>query len=480
MARPFAATANGWCRLREDFWRRFVPRLALGYLVLFVIGWLGNNGNWLFSGARPHPFLLLVVWASVSFGWGQGLLTGVVSSILVALNFRFSPDARFENDLDTQFLLPVVALWVGLLTENSRKRMSALRVRVARQASTILTQAEKLEVLELANGSLREHAQEVDAGLALVHQIAGRLYSLTQVDEVNSVLVNMVANSLGADRCSYYARQGDERLRLVAHFGWPTVPVEARFIKVSQDLVSQALERKTLQTIRDYPSASLEPQGQVEYGSMLRLMAAPVVHPSSGVVLGVLSVESLPFVRFTQANAKLLTAICDLAGKVLAQLQMTDLGQSRESDKEDFLSSADFLRHLRREVFGLRRGARPSFCLFGLRVDGLQKIGPELYARVERAIALVARVNLRAVDKRGRWGEQQYAFILTDSPVPLVERLLVELPMQLSDYLPLWLPEARGVSFMVNWRVADFATEPEILLEQLMEGVHPWTRLNVL
>ncbi len=463
---------NPWVVLQ-----RFGPSLVLAYLLIGVAGWIFRSGDPFFGGVRYHPYLVVIIWSALRYGWKESLIASLLASLLSVARQAYSGSLSIEsmeNDDYSCFLFISTALGVGILAESRRKQLQILRLRTANQAIKLARLEENCAILEFANRELREHAQDVDAGLSIVHQISGRLLSLTNEQEVYAALIDVLSDFLGAERCSYYAKEGQD-LRLMTHYGWPTVPHGARLVKPGSDLIQQAVEKKCIQTIKEYPPERFE-TGQ-NFGaseSMLRLMAAPVLHPTLGAVLGVLSIESLPFINFTRANSMLLVSISALAGKALAQVRQYRPGMTEEDmESDDFLGKSDFQRRLRMEMVGRKRGARPPFVVIGLKCLGLKEVDPNLLICLERAIALLGRVNLRAGDVRGRLADGQFAFLVLDAHEAIVDSILRELARQLNRYLSRWFPEFVAVQFLMGIASGEQSHDPQMLLNELMEGLTP-------
>jgi hypothetical protein len=467
-----AHSYNPWVVLK-----RFGPNLALAYILVGIAGWFFHSGDPFFEGVRYHPYLVIIIWSALRYGWKEALVASLVASLLNVVGQAYHTGLSvegMENDDYSCFLFVSTALGIGILAEARRKQLQKLRLLTASQATKLARLEENCAILEYANRELREHAQEVDTGLSVVHQISGRLLSLTTEQEVYAALIDVLSDFLGADRCSYYAKEGQD-LRLMTHYGWPTVPHDARLVRPGTDLIQQAVEKKCIQTVKEYPPERFETgQPSSNDDSMLRLMAAPVLHPTLGAVLGVLSIESLPFINFTRANSMLLVSIASLAGKALAQVRQYRPGMTEEDmESDDFLGYSDFQRRLRMEMVGRKRGARPPFTVIGLKCLGLKEVDPNLFICLERAIALLGRVNLRAGDIRARLSDGQFAFLVLDAHDTIVDSILRELARQLNRYLSRWFPEFVSVQFLMGTASGEQSHDPQELLDDLLRSLTP-------
>jgi len=447
--------------------KRFVPSLLMGYLLVGLLGWLWR-GDPLLSGVRLHPYLVLVLWAAIRYGSWEGIVTALTGVALLALR-------GIGANSETAFLLMATALFTGLMADANLKRTRRLRLQLARLGAEVLELREDGEVLRASNVDLLHRLEEKDTGLTVIHQVSARLFSLTDPQEIAAALVQVTHEFAGAERCSFYRREG-ANLRLVLAHGWPNVPSEARVLRPGSDpdLLLLAAERMSVQTVRDYPmSARLDPELAPP---MPRLLAVPLLHPNNNEVLGVLSVESLPFVRFNTATVQLMLAIAELGARSLAQARSPEMLAAAAApavENDGLLSANLFHSRLRREALARRRGAVPPFSVLWVGCDNLEKLGADTQRMVIRAVELVMMVNLRPADTRAQLEPEAFAVLLADTELEAAESLATELGWQLQELLPGWVPEAGELRFQLGWASGD----PETILDRARERSKLWTSI---
>lgn len=431
--------------------QRFLPFALLSCFVLALAGLLWNHDP-LFSRASFNPYSLVVVGVAVRFGWLEGLLTAAALGALMVLA-SMSPHQAASLAPGPLFGLGALALIAGSAAESGLRRQRALRDTVARQGGELAVLREKTEVLEAANGELKRTLGEREAGLADLQEVTVRLQSAAG-EEFFWTLTDLMAQYLEADQCSVYLLDG-QHLVLAAQRGWPSVPAEARRFRLGQDLLSRAVLDKELRTVRDYP----EP---VELGGeLLRLMAVPVLNPVNGAVLAVLSLESMPFARFTRLSANLLQR---LAGEAATRIATAEESAALPGDSEVLLNPGFFLRRLRLEVMGRRQGTRPAFLLVLVSCPGFEQLPDAVRTLVERAWQVVCGVALRPDDPRGRVNSETLGFLLRDSRPDGASWMEWELaaPVRCLSH---WVPQAGSPRWLISVTSSDRALEPEELLE---------------
>lgn len=276
-----------------------------------------------------------------------------------------------------------LALFTGALADGLRRRVRLLRETVAVQAVELATTQERLAAAVEANASLKAAHAAREAGLALVYEVFRRLGEGDSLEDI-------VKDSLRADQCTVFSLD-----------------------EVGSDpLVAEAVRRKEVVTIREY--------------SGLRLMAAPILDPTSGRCLGAVSVDSMPFVYFTRASAELLETIASLAGRSLAG---TVLGSVWE-----WLGKDHFWKRLREMWAAVDAGTGQPFSVITVTYGELGVVG-------ERALSLLFAAHLRDSDVRGRLGPGKVGLAVVGGASPeLVAGLCADF-----RFLPLWLDKVGAV-----------------------------------
>lgn len=247
--------------------------------------------------------------------------------------------------------------------------------------------------------------------------------------------------------------------------GWTSTPEEARTVTLGDDLLSLAVREKRLRTLQEFPLERLRYDG-MEAGFM-RLMAAPILHAGSGAVLGVLSVESLPFSLFNRSSAQLLETIAELAGKSLTAA-VSPAGASGE-----WLSREFFRRRLRAELAAQSKGTRAHFSYISLRLPNLEKTSPIQRPALERALQLILQSTLHPKDVRGYWESDSLGILLLNTDAAMAQRLSQDLQKELQRQLGLWIPDLGLWRFEVGCSSSEGFQEPEELVSKTLLGARP-------
>lgn len=426
---------------------RFPVACLFGYILLLTIG--STQGDMMWSWARPHPFMFLVGALAVTYGWLPGLAAAGVGCAL--LGWKQAP-------VDSAMTLLLAAFWFGFFAQNLRERAGRSRVALLKQGADLLVMQERERILEKANDELRAELTRLNSQREPLQQAAVRLSSLSRTDEIQATLLELVIGMVGAQACTYYTRDSmSSGWRLSGARGHELISPELEVIPAGHGLVGAAGEQKALQSIRDFPLFHLD-------DTEVRVLAAPVVHPDTGQVLGVVGVEKLPFLRFNQDTARMLQGLAGLAGAALAD-PLTESRRDGQTSWSNLLGPAELRKRLRRLIAARRGGSSAPFSLLGMRVERREEVDPTVSLLWERALTLIARTHLRPSDPGGRTEAGELVFVLEDARLEDLGALRRIIANQILEFLPLWVG-GEGLVYMGLTEGKD-AAQPDDLLNDL-------------
>lgn len=433
---------------------RFAINLFAGLVLLALAGQIMGH-DFRFLHWTISPYVLLVVAIALEHSW---MAATAAALVVLALTGYGHPDLRFHL-----VLLFGSALFVGGLADRNRRRIRHLRLVVATQAEALVSKGEQLASLEKSKAELVHRLAERQTSTGTLHEVYRRLAD-EDLSRLPSAVVDVVAECIGAEQCSLYLMEGNS-LTLAMSKGWTSTPEEARTVTLGDDLLSLAVREKRLRTLQEFPLERLRYDG-MEVGFM-RLMAAPILHAGSGAVLGVLSVESLPFSLFNRSSAQLLETIAELAGKSLTA------AVSPSNSSGEWLSREFFRRRLRAELTAQGKGTRAHFSYISLRLPNLEKTSPTRRPVVERALKLILQSILHPDDVRGYWENDTLGVLLLGTDAGLAQRLSQDLQKELQKQLGLWMPDLGLWRFEVACSTSEGFHEPDELVSKTLLGARP-------
>lgn len=403
-----------------------------------------------------HPLNLLTVnLFTVYYGWRQGLVAASASMLLLLVNGWSDENAIFQ--------LYFQSLVLGLVADSLRAS-PRLKSQLLLQGADLMEATEKLEVLQSANQQLKTELERLDSVQGALARVAEQVLALHREEEIHNALLTSAASQFGATRAALFGQEGEE-LRVLASIGWSDRP--AQILASQAPLVAQAYEEKVLRSLQNYPIQ--DPSGS----QPAWLWACPLIHPTYGRVMAVLTMDRIPFQRFTRGNAAILEAMCGLGARALAEAQGEPGREESDSQAlwQEMLGPSDFLRRLRKARLELAQGGSSPFCLLSLQTGLDRNWG-------ERAALMIARCNLRPEDLAGKNRRGDLVFLLLNTRGHSARRILSQIAQQLVEFPPRWhalRAQASGPAPTYSASLVEGHEYPdaEELLEAAEKGLKP-------
>lgn len=312
--------------LRRSAW----IEMALFFGVLLLVDWLffGFNRYW---GVAPHPFWLVVLLLACQYGTREGLVSAIIAILLYLIGNW--PEQSFGQD---RFSYVFAVLAQPILWLVTAVLFGELRMRHLRERATLEDELETAREREERIARAYEQVKEIKSGLELrtatqirssiaAHR-ALRSMDVLNLSETLRGLEDLTRAVSGAQQFSIYLLT-ENGLEARLNHGWDESSHYARQIAPQDGLYRAVLERRAPVTILNRDDE------QVMKGH--GMVAVPLLNTDSGEVFGMLKVEALPFTELNFHTIETLTAIGELGGVSLANLQKYEKVQSQSMVNPD-------------------------------------------------------------------------------------------------------------------------------------------------
>jgi hypothetical protein len=390
--------------------------LALGVDTLWGVG----NRFW---DVEPHPFWIVVLLMAVHYGTWEALIASVASS--AALLLGNLPAQRLDQDVH---VYTIAVLLRPLLWTLASFVLGELRMRQRHRFADLygeLVHAERrIDLLSHAHGELSAAKDRLETRLAGQLRTATNMFqaarSLETLDPaaVLAGAADMLRLALNARSFSLFLLESDA-LVLAAAQGWEGRDGRPRRYDASSGLFTAIVTRHRLVSV-------VTPEGE-EVLQGHGLMAAALVHPDTGQLLGMIKIEELAFLDFNTASLQTFRALCDWIAAAYANAlthkttQMVD--ESTRLYGSLFLDrQADYLTHVARRF-------RFDLSLLVIRVD-VAGLSVDQVRQLPAVLGDIARQVLRRTDLASDHdGVGGFAVLLPGAPpenVVVVATKLVE------------------------------------------------------
>ena len=356
-----------------------------------------------FSNINPNPFWLVIVFVAARYGAVPGYAVGALSALSYLLLFALwgYPLSTLGISSAQILLNPVLFLLVGGALGELRESHKRAHKRLAAKYDEVESGLQDLAQRYLAAIELsRELERRVVSQTSTVQTLYEAAKGLEHLDvrELSPSVLQLTADFIEAEACSLYLRQ-DGKFRLEAAHPASADLERPAELDTTGGLPAIVLRDKGTATVRDVLSEVAPSQLS---GERL-LMATPLLNEDREV-MGILTVEKMPFLRFTPAAVKLFTLLGDWASGSFQRALRFQRTQDR--NVEDELTGAYNYpyteKRLSEEIVRSRQYQIP-LTLVALRIDDYDQIVSVRVPGVLRTLSLVFRHYTRPIDIVGKY-----------------------------------------------------------------------------
>lgn len=297
--------------------RSYYYEIPVFYAFLFLIERAFFSGQFPLNSSTPSPYWLGVLLFSLRYGAGAGILSGLASAGLAIKGAFLSGDLYLFEDVDF-YLAP--ALFVlggaacGAVVDRLLHRARGFELKLEEQREKIRAVLKELEIQQKSGRAIEQQVVSQMSSLVTLYQGSRNLASLDR-DALFKGILDFFSTALKANKAALYLRQGD-RWVLHTQKGWHDGDGYAQSLDFTQGLVGKAGSENRVVSLRDWFLTDIEKawEGRSKADALL---AGPLRRGSE--VVGVYSVQDIPFLRFNSANLNLLTLLLDWADEAISK-----------------------------------------------------------------------------------------------------------------------------------------------------------------
>jgi polysaccharide biosynthesis protein PelD len=444
MTTPPLLPSEGRARLRGTVLG--VRYIALLELVLLLGGTLAID-RLFFDGTRfralgLHPFWIPVLLASVQYGTNAGLVAAVTSTVAL-LAGNLPPQGIFQDRFTWLFQLArLPMLWFAASVV-----LGELRTRQFRESGKIradledTSRRENLLVdaykrLEAVKETLETRvAGQIRTALALYEAAKG--IEKLEPSEVLLGVARLVRSVMNPEQFSLYLLK-EGALELVLAEGGTADDVLPRFYYSGTRLFQETVGRQRVLSV-----ANPEDESVLAGAGMI---AAPLLVPASGQVVGVLKIEKLGFLDLNFSNVQTFQVLCQWIGAAYENALRYQAARAEavmNSDTELF--AYGFLARQLAMLELLARRIGFDVTMIVMRLENPEELTHEEQSRVPIALSRTVRKVLRrsdlAFDYR-RTGKE-FALVLPATRIDGARVVIGKIEAALLEELPREAPRAQ-------------------------------------
>jgi len=387
----------------------------LGLAVLLAVNFLWFSHNPGFEGVCPHPFWLVVLPMAARYGFRAGAVAGLLSAlVLLGLRKLGHPDTSWQTVLALSGLIqPLLFVAGGILLGEIREAQKTRYETLAAEHRQLTENHEDLvqryEALSRAKQELDTHIISQEQTLTTIYEAAKGLKSL-QEEEIFPAVVEILVTFLSAESCAVYLLV-EGRLVLAAS----REPKED-FVRHKEIPVDEGMAAEAIVTRRTVSLNALTPSADFAKLADDGIVICVPLFTSDNQVLGVLTIERLPFLKFNPQAVRLASIIGEWCGSAIENAR--SYKDIRDKNIADDVTGAYtykyFVKRLNEEFQRARRyGQELSLIVFN--IDDFASIEGGFQKDILTVLSLIFKNRLRGIDLYFHDQEESRYFIVLPS-----------------------------------------------------------------
>ncbi|MBI3018333.1 MAG: hypothetical protein HYY61_00340 [Deltaproteobacteria bacterium] len=355
---------------------------------------------------HSYYFWIVVLLISSRYGLIAGVFSGLASALVFPILLYASIDKKaLETFWDMKYLLePFLFIFLGgLLGQLSQEKMNKISEmegqaqQLTRRVSTIETE---LAISEKGRKELEKRIVGQLTTITTLYESAKKLESFKLADIYFGAL-DILSEHLEVEKCSLYILE-NQLLTLKARSEFGKISEgEAKTISKTEGLVGIAVETQKVVSIREVLS-SLE-FSKLKGGP---LMAGPLLR-KDGSFIGVITIDQLPFIRFTPYTIKIFSIILDWLSLSIENATYVQTVQSRNIQDEiiGIYTYPYFKQRLKEEFLRTKKYSLP-LSLFVFKLKEFERIDAKKLIPLFKSLHLILKNNLRDIDLIAQYESQ--------------------------------------------------------------------------
>ncbi len=365
--------------MKNKYVQDVVFSLATFFLVIISINILLFPEMPGFLGLNPHPYLLVVLLISGRFGLKEGLISAFLAMVILALYVFLENQPYFSLSLLAQslFLIPVFSFFITAVIIGEMRGFNKSYERGLRNENSDL-KAENgrlKEQLEIVTAIKEELESRIVSQEETVHSLYKATQTLETLNEMDfyKALARLASRFTGANKASVYMIDYSHNvIRRMAEFGWDSKPDKPKDFPLYEGILGKVIQQNRLFTIKEI---SDNPKDLAVWEKSPNRAYVYVPISMGPVIVGVLTVDDIPFLKLNLSTVRILSLIPELAVPALKNIiKYQDLQEMVTIDPvTDLLKYESFLEMADVEF---RKAARYhlDFSLLFVAVEDLRQI----------------------------------------------------------------------------------------------------------
>ena len=310
------------------------------------------------------------------------------------------------------YLLPSFFILVGVLVGVGVRRYRETLDRLTYDKAE-LTRVEKalrdeIKTVKEINTGLEKKVVTRMATLVTLYEGARRLETI-ELEDLYPAILEFITKTLDVEKSSIYLKE-EGRFVLKKSIGWRDYEKRPAEIPMNEGIIGIAGASNKVTSIRDFlqgPSASAP--------SLLgdAMIAGPLCDGENGRVIGVLSIQDIPFLSFNSATLNLFAFLLQWASRSIGRANYIGQLKAQEIvDPEYHIYSKKYFLSRAEQEFSRSKVYHLPLSIGLVKVEGIEKISKAKRASAMVALSQLMKSSCRDMDVIARFDDPQIPFAL--------------------------------------------------------------------
>jgi polysaccharide biosynthesis protein PelD len=332
-----------------------------------------------FLGLSPHPYIIVILLISGRFGLKEGLLTSLIASIILGTYIFLDLQQFFTWGvfIEKSFLITVGSFFLAALIVGEMRGFNKSYERTLVRENTELKGEKKRlnEQLEIVTQIKEELENRIIGQEETVHSLYQATKSLETLEEKDffQALTKLTTRFTGATKVSLYMIDySNDSIYQVAHYGWDENHTSRKKLPLYEGMFGQVLKTNLMLTIKDI---SDNPKQLKLWEKCPYKAYAYVPISMASVMVGILTVDDIPFLKLNVSTVRILSLITELAVPALKNIiTYQDLQDMVKTDPVTEMLKYDSYLNVTEIEFKKTMRYNLDFSIVAIEIEGLSEI----------------------------------------------------------------------------------------------------------
>jgi polysaccharide biosynthesis protein PelD len=390
-----------------------IIEISFFYLSFALINWFLFPHLIGFLDVDPHPFWLGILLFGFRYGVRIGFTAGLCSACLYMMAAWASGETYRFEELNF-YILPsffiIFGVLIGIFTARSREAIHSLKNDKQEMNKTIDLLKGDIQTSKEINQGLEKRIVSRMGTLITLYEGARRLEANDE-EELYASMIAFIAKTLQGEEAALYLKD-EQGWKLSHKFGWKDFQQRKTHLMPTEGLIGLAGSGDKIVSIRDFVQQGKELLGTPQFMGDA-VLAGPLKVGEKGEIVGVVSLQTIPFHHFNSGAMNLFSFLLNWASRSLERARYIQSLREQEVIDPDLQVYAHryFQRRIHHEFLRSKTYYLPLSVSI-IQVPQLEFMSKNQQKALLLLVARLLKESCREMDVVARYNEKNAPFVI--------------------------------------------------------------------